>query len=96
MPERESAMRRLSNLFAIALLIPLAACQTMSPEERRAADERACAGYGFRPGTDAMAKCLLDLELDRRADMRSWRDRQASTMWGPMYVERRIIIRDDD
>ncbi len=43
-----------------------------------------------------MAQCLLDLELDRRAEMRSWRDRQASTMWGPMYVERRIIIKDGD
>ena len=89
-------MRRPSSIVLALLCMPLAACQTMTPEERRAADERTCAGYGFRPGTDAMAQCLLDLELDRRAEMRSWRDRQASTMWGPMYVERRIIIKDGD
>nr|CAD6613259.1 hypothetical protein RKHAN_02564 [Rhizobium sp. Khangiran2] len=89
-------MRRPLSIVLALLYMPLAACQTMTPEERRAADERACAGYGFRPGTDAMAQCLLDLELDRRAEMRSWRDRQASTMWGPMYVERRIIIKDGD
>lgn len=82
--------------MAAAMLPLLAACQTMTPEERRAADQNTCAGYGFKPGTDAMAQCLLDLELDRRADMRSWRDQQNRTMWGPMYVERRIIIRDKD
>ena len=89
-------MRRLLSIVLALLCMPLAACQTMTPEERRAADERTCAGYGFRRGTDAMAQCLLDLELDRRAEMRSWRDRQASTMWGPLYVERRIIIKDED
>lgn len=89
-------MRRPLSIVLALLCMLLAACQTMTPEERRAADERTCAGYGFRPGTDAMAQCLLDLELDRRAEMRSWRDRQASTMWGPMYVERRIIIKDGD
>ena len=89
-------MRRPLSIVLALLCMPLAACQTMTPEERRAVDERTCAGYGFRPGTDAMAQCLLDLELDRRAEMRSWRDRQASTMWGPMYVERRIIIKDGD
>jgi len=79
-----------------ALMLMLAGCQTMTPEERRAADERRCAGYGFRPGTDAMAGCLLDLDLDRRADMRSWRDHQTRTMWGPMYVQRRVIVVKDE
>lgn len=80
--------------LALTALPLLASCQTMTPEERRAADQRTCASYGFRAGTDAMAGCLLDLDLDRRADMRSWRDQQNRTMWGPMYVERRVIIRD--
>ena len=91
----EFVMRHHLLLVAAALPLLLTACQTMTPEERRAADERTCAGYGFRPGTDAMARCLLDLDLDRRADMRSWRDQQNRTMWGPMYVERRVIIRED-
>lgn len=85
----------LSTAVVITLIPLLAACQTMTPEERRAADERTCTNYGFKPRTDAMAQCLLDLELDRRADMRSWRDQQARTMWGPLYVERHVIIRHD-
>lgn len=85
---------RLPLLLAGLLPLMLAGCQTLTPEERRAADQRTCVSYGFKPGSDAMARCLLDLDLDRRADQRSWRDQQARTMWGPMYVERRIIIRD--
>lgn len=85
---------RLPLLLAGLLPLMLAGCQTLTPEERRAADQRTCVSYGFKPGSDAMARCLLDLDLDRRADQRSWRDQQARTMWGPMYIERRIIIRD--
>lgn len=83
---------RLILLAALPLL--LTACETMSPEERRAADEQHCRSYGFRPGTEGMARCLLDLDLDRRAESRSWRDQQARTAWGPMFVERRVIIHD--
>jgi hypothetical protein len=49
---------------ALALLLALAACQ--SPEELRAADEAACAGYGFRPGTSDFANCLQRESLARR------------------------------
>ena len=41
-----------------ALAIGLSACQTMTPEERRAADERQCLGYGFKRGTEGFATCL--------------------------------------
>ncbi|MCF6369878.1 hypothetical protein [Rhizobium halophilum] len=82
-------------LFAL-LPLALTGCQTVTPEERRAADQRTCLGYGFKAGTDAMARCLLDLDLERRADARSWRDQSTPAMWAPMYVERRIIIRKDD
>ncbi|PLU82912.1 hypothetical protein BMJ22_08940 [Sinorhizobium medicae] len=57
---------RLLGLAAAGLL--LAACQTMSPQERRARDENTCASYGFRRGTDAFATCLQRVDLDRRAE----------------------------
>ncbi|MCA2410574.1 hypothetical protein GYN07_03805 [Rhizobium leguminosarum bv. viciae 248] len=49
----------------------LSACQTMTPEERRAADEQRCLGYGFRRGTDGVATCLQRIDLDRRAESRA-------------------------
>jgi len=85
---------RLSRIFIpSALLLILASCQTMTPEERRAADERTCAGYGFRAKTDAMARCLLDIELDRRAQTRSMMERNDQMFWhSPIVVERRVIV----
>jgi hypothetical protein len=38
----------------------------VSPEEVRRADEAACAGYGFQPGTTDFASCLQRESLARR------------------------------
>lgn len=54
-----------------AIVAGLSACQTMTPEERRAADEQRCLGYGFRRGTDGFATCLQRIDLDRRAESRA-------------------------
>ncbi|RMC69710.1 hypothetical protein [Sinorhizobium meliloti] len=62
---------RLLGLAAAGLV--LAACQSMSPQERRARDENTCASYGFRRGTDAFATCLQRIDLDRRAEARAFR-----------------------
>jgi hypothetical protein len=73
---------RISIILAgLAATLLLSSCQTMTPEERRAADESTCRGYGFRSGTDAMARCLLDINLVNR-DM----------FYRPVVVERRIIV----
>lgn len=87
---------RALTLAAAGLL--LAACQTVTPEERRARDERTCDSYGFRRGTDAFAACLQRIELDRRADARAFRYRSDAMLWGwdrPVVVERRVIVRQN-
>lgn len=58
---------------AMLVMVVLAGCTTMTPEERRAADEEACRDYGFRRGTDAFAECLQRIDLDRRAQRRASR-----------------------
>lgn len=83
---------RLSLLLITGLAALLAGCQTLTPEEQRAADQRTCLGYGFKPNTDALARCMLDLDLDRRADTRAFQAR-ADHMWSqPVIVERRVIV----
>ncbi|WP_412770340.1 hypothetical protein [Rhizobium mesoamericanum] len=57
-------------LALAAASIGLSACQSMTPEERRAADEAQCLHYGFRRGTDGFAGCLQRIDLDRRAQSR--------------------------
>lgn len=73
----------------------LASCQTMTPQERRAADESKCATYGFKPRTDAMARCLLDLELDRRAEQREWSARvnRDPFFMHPVVIARPVVVR---
>lgn len=79
-------MRR-STIAGFALLAAIAGCTTMTPEERRAADETTCRSYGFRKGTDAFASCLLQLDLDRRAS------RRAALYSDPFYNQPAIIYR---
>jgi hypothetical protein len=80
-------------LAGLTATLLLSSCQTMTPEERRAADLSTCRGYGFRPGTDAIARCLLDIDLDRRADNRAWEARVNRDMfYRPVFVERRVIV----
>ena len=85
---------RLALLATLAVIgTALTSCQTITPEERRAADQQTCARFGFRPGTDAMARCLLDIELDRRAERRAWRA-ESDAMMGrqPIVVTRPVYI----
>jgi hypothetical protein len=79
-------------LALAAIAIALSACQTMTPQERRAADERQCLGYGFKPSTSAFATCLQRIDLDRRADARAFRlqadDNFDRFIYGPRYYDR--------
>jgi hypothetical protein len=60
-------------LFALGVAgVLLAGCQTVTPEQRRAADERQCLSYGFKRGTNAFATCLQRIDLNRDADRRAF------------------------
>jgi GTP cyclohydrolase III len=48
--------------LTVALL--LSACAA-DPARLAAADDQACAGYGFTPGTDAYANCRMRLQMQR-------------------------------
>ena len=54
----------------------------VSPEEQRAMDQRQCAGYGFTPGTDAFANCMISTsqQRDSQAAAHRWAgaDREAA------------------
>jgi hypothetical protein len=76
--------------MGIAVLAVIAGCTTMTPEERRAADETTCRSYGFRRGTDAFASCLLQLDLDRRASRRA--ALYSDPFYDP-YFYRPVIVR---
>lgn len=75
--------------------LPLAACTTITPEERRALDEEQCRSYGFQPNTDSFAECLQRIDLDRRAERRARMLRMEQ--WNePVVVYRPVIVEDED
>ncbi|MDR0253396.1 MAG: hypothetical protein LBI75_09440 [Brucellaceae bacterium] len=76
-----------AGLFALALT----GCTTLTPEQQRAEDEKACLSYGFKPKSEAMANCLLQIHLDRRADIRAWQNErpQFST---PMVIYQPVVV----
>ena len=75
-------MRRASGWAVAALLAGLASGCGPSAQEQRAMDQQQCAGYGFQPGTDAFANCLMSAAQHRdaqaAADRRAWEARQAA------------------
>lgn len=86
-------MRKIMIVTMLAGLSLLTACQSLSPEAIRQRDEQRCQSYGFRLGTEGMAKCLLDIDMDRRAESRAMQARMhANMMYRPVVVERRVII----
>lgn len=83
------------NTLVLTVATLLAACQSMTPEQRRAADEGQCLNYGFKRGTDAFAECLQRIDLDRRDEARASSIRASQMMWEPpIVIERRVIVRD--
>lgn len=70
-------------------------CTSVTPEQRRLADEQTCRNFGFKPGNEGMANCLMRLELDRRAERRAWDsqlalENQPRIIIPPVYVQRPV------
>jgi hypothetical protein len=87
----EEKSMRAPAILGMMLLALTAGCTTMTPQERRAADETTCRSYGFRKGTDAFASCLLQLDLDRRATRRA--ALYSDPFYDPYIVYRPVVVR---
>ncbi len=61
-------MRGRGLWIAASLGVLLAGCATTTPAELRAADTARCRSYGFRKGSDGLAQCLLQIDLERSAE----------------------------
>lgn len=60
--------------MAFAALLPLAVAGCVSAEDQRAADQEKCASYGYRPGTDGFANCMMSRDYQRDDDQRRTMD----------------------
>ncbi|MGT2480945.1 hypothetical protein ACU4GR_23845 [Methylobacterium oryzae CBMB20] len=63
---RPRRLRTVAKLgLAAACALGLAACVT--PQERHAMDQDQCYAFGFEPGTDGFAECMMGLHQERAA-----------------------------
>lgn len=58
-------MRSLVLLLAILVFSSTASCATDGPQQH-ADDQAKCAGYGYQPGTDQFADCMMKLDTRRQ------------------------------
>jgi hypothetical protein len=56
--------------LAAVLAVAVAGCSTTTPAERLAANQGTCVGYGFKVGTDAYATCMMQMDIEDKADDR--------------------------
>ncbi|MGH6858823.1 MAG: hypothetical protein ACRECY_01120 [Phyllobacterium sp.] len=63
-------MPPLKMVHVLAALAPLALAGCVSTEDQRAADQNKCASYGYGPGTDAFADCMMTQDRQRANDQR--------------------------
>lgn len=61
--------------YLLLALLPLAAAGCVSAEDQRAADQNKCASFGFQPGTDAFANCMMKQNAQRDEDDQRYLDR---------------------
>lgn len=69
-------------LVVLGTIVLLTGCGPTAEEQaamdaaQRAADQERCAGFGFAPGTDAFARCMMGIAGQRDAEMAA--DRRAA------------------
>lgn len=69
-------MRRYTLMLLMLAFGTTTGCATVDPAQQRAADQAQCAGYGYQPGTDAFANCMMKIDTRRqdRADAKAKSD----------------------
>lgn len=58
----------------LLVLAPLALAGCVSADDQRAADQNKCASYGYEPGTDRFADCMMTQDNQRANDQQRTMD----------------------
>ncbi|WP_460556959.1 hypothetical protein [Comamonas piscis] len=75
------------NLFALGVsMLVLAGCGSAPSQSQTEADQGRCAGYGYQPGTDSFAKCMMTVDVAR--EKRDARDHPSDARMKSLSIER--------
>ncbi len=73
-------MKRIKTTLVLLACICLSACETTSDAELQTKFQAKCEKYGFKPGTDAFANCLMETEQNYYAALSGFMNRQTTAM----------------
>jgi len=76
--------KKLSAVLVATLV--LAGCGSAPSQSRAEVDQGRCAGYGYQPGTDAFAKCLMTIDVAR--EKRDAQDHPSDARMKALSIER--------
>ena len=60
--------------YLLIALVPLALAGCVSAEDQRTTDQDKCASYGYQPGTNRFADCMMGQDRQRADDQRRTMD----------------------
>jgi len=61
--------------YVLLAMVPLAVAGCVSAEDQRAMDQEKCSSFGYRPGTDSFADCMMKQSVQRDEDEQRFEDR---------------------
>lgn len=67
-------------------MLVLAGCGSAPSQSRTEADQGRCAGYGYQPGSDSFAKCMMTVDVAR--EKRDARDHPSDARMKSLSIER--------
>lgn len=61
-------MLKFKMRFLLIAIVPLALAGCVSAKDQRTSDQDKCASYGYRPGTNGFANCMMSRDEQRSDD----------------------------
>lgn len=62
---RGSLLVKPARAILAALLVAIALAGCKSAAEQKADDRKTCEGYGYKPGSDDFARCMMTIDQNR-------------------------------
>lgn len=88
---------RVPFVSTLLLTCLLAGCAAgLTPEQRRAADQQTCAGYGFQPGSESFANCMMQTAQRRQDAAQRAQQAQRNQQMQSDYIRMMSIQRNGD
>ena len=86
----------LVSTLLLSCLLAGCAAAGLTPEQRRAADQQTCMGYGFQPGSESFANCMMQTAQRRQDAAQRNQEAQRNQQMQNEYIRTMSLRRSGD